>query len=400
VRLLSENRRRRLALFALTLLAVLQFPIALQRMAVWNYNPLTRPSYSDFGSLYLYASVGWHHGWNRLYDVHLQFRVWVQMGGWNYAPFYPNLYPPVTTWIAAPFALLPFRLAWALWLVFMLALFIGIWKVAVPGPRLVRWAHLAAVLALYPVVLALMLGQPAVLSTAALVFGWWLLTKDRAVLAGIVLALALIKPQIGFLVPAVLIVSGRWKTTLSWLASVAVLASLTLFSLGLDGVRQLVDHVVHVRDSTPPTTPLTIQDLLGWRPLTLGVELAIVGLVLLIAYRRRHERIHLPFAAALVGSMLVAPYAQPPNLLALVAAAWISLNAATTIWSRRLLLSGYAVLLIPSMVVVPAAAAIFTTLLIPAVIGWLVIPVAIGWLVITATSPPMVKPQPASAMAA
>lgn len=391
MRHLSQDTRRRLALFAATLLALLQFPIALQRMAVWNYNPLVRPGYSDFGSLYLYASIGWHHGWNRLYDVGLQFRVWVQMGGRNYAPFYPNLYPPFTTWIAAPFALLPFRLAWALWLLFLFALFIGVWKLAVPGPHLVRWTHLAAVLALYPVVLALMLGQPAVLSTAALVFGWWLLTKDRAVLAGIVLALALIKPQIGFLVPAVLIVSGRWKTTLSWLASVTVLASLTVFSLGLDGVGELVNHVAHVRDSVAAATPLTIQDLLGSGPLTLGVELAIVGLVLVIAYRRRREGIHLPFGAALVGSMVVAPYAQPPNLLALVAAAWISLNATTTIWSRRLLLAGYALLLIPSFVVVPAVAGIFSTLLIP---------VAIGWLVITSTSAPVDRLQLASGIAA
>jgi hypothetical protein len=391
VRHLSEDTRRRLALGALTLLAVVQLPIALRRMAEWNYNALVRPGYSDFGSLYLYGWIGWHYGWNRLYDVDLQLRVWLQMGGTNYAPFYPNLYPPFTAWIAAPFALLPFRLAWALWLLFVLALFIGIWKLAVPGQRGVRWTHLAAVLALYPVVLALMLGQPAVLSTAALVLGWWLLHKDRPVLAGMVLALALIKPQIGFLVPAVLIVSGRWKTTVSWLATVTVLASLSLFSLGLDGVRQFVNHVAHVRDSTPPTTPMTIQDLLGWGPLAFGVEAAIVGLVLVIAYRRRHEGIHLPFAAALVGSLVVAPYAQPPNLLALVAAAWISLNATTTIWSRRVLLAGYALLVIPSIVVVPSAAAIFTTLLIP---------VAIGWLVFTSASAPVDRPQLASSIAA
>jgi len=69
---LSQDTRRRLALFALTLLAGLQIPIALRRMAEWGYHVLVRPGYSDFGSFYLYASIGWHYGWNRLYDLDLQ----------------------------------------------------------------------------------------------------------------------------------------------------------------------------------------------------------------------------------------------------------------------------------------------------------------------------------------
>src|SRR6266849_10841021 len=95
-------------LFALSLVPV---GIELVRWGIY----LHRPGYTDFGDYYLYASMGLHHGWNTLYHLAVEQQEWQALGGMAVLPFYPMIYPPPLAWLIAPFALLPLRLAFAIW---------------------------------------------------------------------------------------------------------------------------------------------------------------------------------------------------------------------------------------------------------------------------------------------
>lgn len=346
------------ALFlAATLLAIAQLPVAAHRQGEWGHDVLLRPGYSDFGQFYLYAWLGIHRGWNTLYDVAVQRPIWEAMGGTHFSLWYPMVYPPFIAWLAAPFALLPFGLAVTLWSLILLALFLLVWKLAAPAGGLAGWTWLAAAFALYPVSSGLMVTQAVILNLTAVTLCWWLLVKQRAVLAGLALSLALVKPQIGFLVPVALLAAGRWKTCLSWAITATALSAVAFLSVGWTGVRMAQANLAQLLSWAPVPDALTIPGLLGNGLVGHTVQLLVVALALAIAYRHRREGPHVPMAAGLVASILVTSYIRIPDLTVLVVAAWIALHGQPSRWARLLLFAAYLLVLAPSFLSLPSQAA-------------------------------------------
>jgi glycosyl transferase family 87 len=360
------------ALFlAAMLLAIAQVPVAASRQGEWGHDILRRPGYSDFGQFYLYAWMGIHRGWNTLYDVAVQRPIWEAMGGIHFSLWYPMVYPPFIAWLAAPFALLPFGLAVTLWSIMLLALFLLIWKLATPAGGLAGWTLLAAAFALYPVSSGLMVTQAVILNLAAITLCWWLLVKQREVLAGLALSLALVKPQIGFLVPLALLAAGRWKTFASWAVTATALATVALLSVGWTGVRMAQANVAQLISSAPPPHALTIPSLLGNGPVGHGGQVLLVAFALAIAYHHRRDGPHLPVAAGLVASILVTSYIRIPDLTALLVAAWIALHGQPSRWARLLLFGAYALMLVPSFLSLGEAGNILNATLVGVEILWL-----------------------------
>lgn len=360
------------ALFLVTtLLAIAQVPVAAARQGGWGHDILRRPGYSDFGQFYLYAWMGIHRGWNTLYDVAVQRPIWEAMGGIHFSLWYPMVYPPFIAWLAAPFALLPFGLAVTLWSLMTLALFLLAWKLATPAGGLAGWTLLAAALALDPVSSGLMVTQAVILNLAAVTLCWWLLVKQREVLAGLALSLALVKPQIGFLVPIALLAAGRWKTVASWAVSATALATVALLSVGWTAGRTVQANVTQLINSSRPPEDLTISGLLGNGLVGHGIQVLVVALALAVAYRHRREGPHLPVAAGLVASILVTSYIRIPDLTALVVAAWIALHAQPSRWARLLLFAGYLLMLVPSFLSLGPAVNILSGTLVAVELLWL-----------------------------
>jgi hypothetical protein len=342
------------ALFwAATLLAIAQLPVAVARQEVWGHNILRQPGYSDFGQFYLYAWMGIHRGWNTLYDVAVQKPIWVGMGGRLFSLWYPMVYPPFIAWLAAPFALLPFGLAVTLWSLIMLALFLLVWRLAVPAGGRAALTLLAAAFALYPVSSGLLVTQAVILNLVAVTLCWWLLVKQRDVLAGLALTLALVKPQIGFLVPLALLAAGRWKAFASWAVTATALSAVAFLSVGTAGVRMAQANLAELLTRMPVPDALTIPGLLGNGFVGHAMQVLVVALALAIAYQHRREGPHLPVAAGLVASILVTSYIRIPDLTALVVAAWIALHGHPSRWARLLLWAAYPLLLVPSFLSLP-----------------------------------------------
>jgi hypothetical protein len=159
----------------------------------------------------------------------------------RHGAFAPWLYPPTYLLLVTPLALLPFALAYPLFV----ALGVGVlgcaaWRVA--GLGAVAGAARAGALALLAapcVFVTATLGQNAFLtaSCAALAVYW---AERRPLWAGLCIGLLSVKPQMALLFPFVLIAARAWRT-LAWaaLASAAFVA-LSVLVCGAESLRLFV----------------------------------------------------------------------------------------------------------------------------------------------------------------
>ncbi|MEO3474552.1 glycosyltransferase family 87 protein [Roseomonas sp. CAU 1739] len=115
------------------------------------------------------------------------------------------LNPPHFFFLVLPLAAFGYGWAWLLWTaVTALLLAAAAWTV------LPRGAAVIAVLAAPSVMLTASVGQNGLLIAALFAFTFALMDR-RPLLAGLALGLLTVKPQFGLLLPALLLLSGRWR---------------------------------------------------------------------------------------------------------------------------------------------------------------------------------------------
>ena len=141
---------------------------------------------------------------------------------------FPFAYPPSLLLVLPALAALPYLAALPLWLVATFAAFAAVVRRAAP-----HGATLWLTVALPATYLNVLHGQAAFL-VAALLGGALLLLGRRPLLAGVLLALLTVKPQLGLLVPIALVAGGHWRAIgAAAVATVAImLASLVVFGAG------------------------------------------------------------------------------------------------------------------------------------------------------------------------
>jgi hypothetical protein len=157
-------------------------------------------------------------------------------------------YPPHLLLFTWPFALMPYMLAYVLYCAAGLILYLA---VVTDGQR--RADHLV-LLTLAPAVTAnIWCGQNGFLTTAMLVGGLVALDR-RPILAGALFGVLSIKPQLGVLLPLMLALTGRWRTILAAVGTVALLLALTSLAFGPDV------WAAYVKDAMPVQTKVFLRD--------------------------------------------------------------------------------------------------------------------------------------------
>lgn len=139
---------------------------------------------------------------------------------------YHYSYPPVMWLISAPFALLPYPLAWLAWQ-------LGGWTAFALAARRITPTHWVLSSVALPAVFINAMGGQNGCWTAA-ILGWGLiLLRDRPRLAGAILALFVVKPQLGWLIPLALLAGRRYVALAAFVATAALLLLATLPLFGL-----------------------------------------------------------------------------------------------------------------------------------------------------------------------
>ena len=136
----------------------------------------------------------------------------------------PFAYPPPFLLLIAPIALLPFPIAALVWIAAsVLALTLAVRR-CLPG-------KLALVMAFPPVFICGMLGQNGLLFAALGIVAFGLL-GTRPFVAGLILGLFAMKPQLALLLPVALIAGREWRAVAGAACSVLLLTAISFAFLG------------------------------------------------------------------------------------------------------------------------------------------------------------------------
>lgn len=238
-------------------------------------------------------------------------------------------YPPTALFAVWPLGFFRFAPGWFVWTLGTLA---PLWfALAAAG---IRGGWRLAVLASPAVLENLIVGENGAL-TAALLLGGLALLDRRPAVAGLLIGLLSIKPQLGFLLPLCLFAGGRWR---SFTVAAATVIALTAASVGVFGLQawevffERIVPVMHHHLLAPYSAgyqSLMVSVFMLAR--ALGTSLGLAGLIqalatslaVALAWRLWRDPAADParlLAATVALGFLATPFVQDYDLIALIAA--------------------------------------------------------------------------------
>ena len=293
---------------------------------------------NDLTQAYIAATIGRDHGWSHIYSLELQRQLFAQLrpdlvfndGAW----FTPG---PPYAWLIYPLTYLSPAAAVYIWLALSVGALIAAWWIAAPGTGSRRWLWLLGAFAWYPVLYGLSLVQPSLVMVLVVAAAWRLADTQRPYLAGVVLGLAVIKPQYVLALPLVLLIAGYWRILVPLAFIGVVLGVVSLLSLGPDGLadyRAILSHESQMANNRY----FTLAYMVGPGPLSYAIPAVIAVLTAAGAYLNRHASFARLFALSLVASTFAATYWHLQDFALLVLAAWFFWRDQPPLWQRVSLL--------------------------------------------------------------
>lgn len=282
----------------------------------------------DFLNFWMYGRAAFDVSPERYYDVDTYLAALDAVLG---PGFFGQMwsYPPTLMLFAAPFGLIGYGHALAIWTtgsVTLLVAALRLWS----RSRLVILASVFAP----PATFALLSGQASLLIAAALMTAFKLLDR-RPIIAGILIGLLTVKPQVGLLIPVFLCVTGRWRvfcaaalTAGAMVALVALLWGPHIWWIYL--TQGIINQLAVLRDPQMLAGPFMPTIFVNLREIGLsypgammvqsGVALAMAGIVATAFWGKRQplasEDLALLFAASVLTSAYLMAYDTLPLAIA------------------------------------------------------------------------------------
>lgn len=315
--------RRNLAIAAGAVAAILFAAFDLYQ---WAQAYVADNFHNDLTFYYAAAKIGLSHGWQSIYDLRLQQEALDALGsGIQIAQLARYISPPPVAWLAVPLTLLPFQVAYFVWSALLLGALGWTWYLAAPGTGRLRLVHLAAAVGWLPLIYGLQLGQPGLFVALGVAGSYALLRRDRPFWAGVALGALVLKPQLAFLVPAALLVSGRHRAFWGSVVAIGALALIAALLVGPTGISTYQERL-NFAAGVPVNRELTIAGLIGSVPVARVIQVVLAIWALVLAYRLRGRGHEWVFIAALVGGLLASPYLHLDDLVMLGLAGWLYLR--------------------------------------------------------------------------
>jgi hypothetical protein len=281
---------------------------------LWLTNYLGDNFHNDFTFYFAAARLGLAHGWSHLYDLKLQQEQLDAIGSRiTVAQLARYVSPPPLAWLTVPLTLLPYRVAYWVWSAILLAALGVVWQLAAPGQGRARILFLIAAVGWLPLIYGLQLGQPALLVAAAVAAAYALLRGKSEWAAGAVLGLLVLKPQLALLVPAALLVTGRWRAFAASAVALAVLGVASAIALGPRGIADY-QGILSFATTVPENQSQTLAPWIHNLEATRVVQAVIAVWAIALAYRLRARGLETTLAIALVGGLAASPYVHYDDL--------------------------------------------------------------------------------------
>src|SRR5216683_2459705 len=265
------------------------------------------PYANDFRIFYAAAKVGLVAGWSHIYNAGFLRAAAaafpLEENKIDSAHYFVN--PPPLAWIVAPLTALPEPAAFALW----------------------------------PIEESLHFGQPTLVLIALVAVAWQQTRLDRPVVAGALLAIAvMLKPQDVILVPVALLIAGRFRVFLSFLGWAAALSIVSVVSVGAAGIHDYLGAAALVQ-ADPIHYYDTAAYVFGIGPAAYAAEFVLGALAMAAAYFRRTE-LDTVFALGILGSVMASPHMHELDYAVDVLAAWFVLRTGPGLAHRLWLVAG------------------------------------------------------------
>jgi hypothetical protein len=306
--------------------AVTAFLFAAYDLYQWAMAYAADRFHNDFTFYYTAARIGLAHGWSSIYDLGLQQAELDAIGsGIKIAELARYISPPPVAWSALVLTPLPFPIAYLVWCALLVIALALIWRFASPGTGPVRLIHLVAAVGWLPVIYALQLGQPGLFVALGVAACYALLQAERPFWGGIALGALALKPQLAFLVPPALLLSGRTRAFWGSVVALGLLAGASAIALGPSGIAAYGSRL-NFAASVPVNRELTLAVLTGNISVTRVIQTAIALWALFLAYRLRGRGQEWILVSALLGGVLATPYLHLDDLVMLGLAAWLYLR--------------------------------------------------------------------------
>jgi hypothetical protein len=291
----------------------------------------------DFLNFWMYGRAAGTADPGQFYDLAayreaLHSLFGMQLNGPNWS------YPPSIMLLAAPFGQLNYLAALACWTLTGVAVFVAVAGRHVPDRRI-----------LIPVVFSpaalfcLISGQGSFLTAAIMIAAFATLDR-RPVVAGLLIGLLSIKPQLGILFPVMLMASGRWRVFIVAGATTLALIGLTALAFGAQvwidfATKGLTVQGLVLADPDGIATPFFPTIFMNLRGLNLGYAAAMtvqgmfaVFAIAAVAWAFRFRKDadpHAMLALFLACAATASPYLLAYDLLPLTFAAVALLAAAS-----------------------------------------------------------------------
>ncbi|GIL02576.1 MAG: hypothetical protein BroJett030_24750 [Alphaproteobacteria bacterium] len=278
----------------------------------------------DFLNFWHYGIAAWGGEAARFYDVAFYNGLLDALVPGHDYPDQNWSYPPHYMLLAAPFGLMGYY--WALALYSALGLWLY-WKVIVTG--LDGAAERLALLAMPTLAVGLLCGQvSALLAVAFVAIYRWL--DRRPLAAGLMIALLTVKPQIGLLIPLFLILTGRWRVFAAAAAGTLALVGLSLAVHGVEVWQTWLMRGIATQSTTLTQSNVIVMGLMptvfvdmiligAGRPAAIGAQAVVSASAVALMWltvRATGDRF-LQFAALVAAGFLVTPYLMAYDTLVL-----------------------------------------------------------------------------------
>ncbi|MHA1529804.1 MAG: glycosyltransferase family 87 protein [Alphaproteobacteria bacterium] len=239
------------------------------------------------------------------------------------------LYPPAMLLLLAPLGLLPYWVAWLVFIMVSLTAFTSaMWRFAgaVPMGR-------SLLLGAPAVLITMQLGQVSLLWSAGLFVALRAMAQGQPVIAGLLIAMLSLKPQLGLLIPFVLVAGKRWDVLLWTGVGAFVIHVLPTLYVGVEYWISFFDIMKRTTsamgaDTIPHhlmITPYAFSRFLGLPHLPSTLVQVVLSLSLalgvIMLWRRRSGNFDLLAGSLLVAMPIATPYAFYYELTLLIPAA-------------------------------------------------------------------------------
>ena len=287
----------------------------------------------DFINFYHYGIAAWEENPAKYYDVKYYDVVLNNFFGGHDYTFQQWSYPPHYMLVAAPFAFFNYYISLAIFT--LISLFVY-WKFII---NTFDDASYQAAFWLTPIlVLFAICGQLSAIIAVLFVIIFNLMDK-RPVLAGLLIALLTVKPQVGLLFPLFLIITGRWKVflaasigTLLFIGSSIVIHGvqpwITFIEVGAPAQSQVLINLPEITAGLMPTAFVNLYNagMSFYAATIIHTIVAICAIIIMIYACKRTNDEFLKYAIFITCTFLLTPYLMMYDILILV---WVTLTMAT-----------------------------------------------------------------------